>query len=105
MDGIKLWNSIFISIPLSRNRALTAKIQVDCMTKITTAWNPSKKRSNRNKLEQDCFRFSRHCLQPTGVTMQEHIPSPFRTNNTEALFQGEKEKIYPLPIIVIHNIY
>lgn len=41
---------------------LTAKIQVDCMAEIAAPRNSSKKRSNRNKLEEDGIWSGRNSL-------------------------------------------
>lgn len=70
---------------------LTTEIQVDRMTKITTARNPSEKRSNGYKLEENCFWIYRHSLEPVWVTMWEHITSSFRANDSEALSTLQKQ--------------
>jgi len=57
------------------------------MTKITTAWNPSKKRSDRNKLEENCIRIACYCLKPLGVTMQIHISPSSWSYDCESLIQ------------------
>jgi len=71
--------------------ALTTPIQVDCMTKITTSRNPSKKRRDRCKSEKNRFRSSSHCLEPIGKTVSEHISSSFSTNDGEALSKLKNE--------------
>lgn len=65
--------------------ARTTQIQVDCMTKVAAAWNPSKQSSNGYKLEENSFWFSRNSLQPTGMILQEHIATSFWTDNGESL--------------------
>ena len=78
------------------------------MTKIATSRNSCEKWGNRYKLEEECFRIRSHCLEPIWVTLLEHIPSSFWTNDSEALFQYKSKiltawKIYSLISVQFSN--